>query len=165
MRRQFGVFLVLTGILLSGCANTPEGGADRDLPPVAAVDNDAQMVGRDTATGDVIKNGGGASDGSQLSHSETTPPMPSSRITPEQIVGLSPLTIENIFGPPTFRRQDQRVWVWQYVSPDCVMHVYLYENKAMRSYQVDHIEMHGRDLSAPNPTVSPEACVASHLRP
>ena len=85
-------------------------------------------------------------------------PEPMFRI--ENIVGLSPHTVEEILGPAQVVRREKDARVWMYKNSNCVVHLYFYENE-LGDMVLDYVDTMAADLSAPNPTVSGDACLDS----
>ena len=80
----------------------------------------------------------------------------------ENIVGLSPHTVEDILGAPEVVRHEKDARVWMYKNSNCVIHLYFYENE-LGDLVLDYVDSMAADLSAPNPTVSGDACLDSFV--
>ncbi|WP_138380848.1 hypothetical protein [Luteithermobacter gelatinilyticus] len=94
--------------------------------------------------------------------SVTQEPDPAPLFGLENILGLTPATIEVIFGEPDLRRREKQAEVWMYKSPQCISHLFFYENEN-GDLQLDYVNSHAVDLQSVNPTVSPDACIDSHV--
>ncbi len=86
------------------------------------------------------------------------------RFVIETIMNLAPATLLNILGNPSLKRKEKDVRVWLYKNKECVLHLYFYPNEN-GDFRLDYVETTGVDLSADNPTVSPNACLTSHVIP
>lgn len=82
----------------------------------------------------------------------------------ENIMNLAPDTLQNILGEPSLKRMEKHVRVWLYKNGECILHLYFYPNDN-GDFRLDYVETSAVDLSADNPTVSPNACLDSHVRP
>ncbi|MFP6774286.1 MAG: hypothetical protein VCE74_18440 [Alphaproteobacteria bacterium] len=67
-----------------------------------------------------------------LATTPVVPPTPAPPATPamksRQLVGLDRGGLNSLLGKPTLLRQEASAEVWQYVAPDCVLHVFLYRD-------------------------------------
>lgn len=88
------------------------------------------------------------------------PPKP--RFVIENILNLAPATLFNILGQPALLRKEKDAEVWLYRNQECVMHLYFYPNDN-GDFRLEYVETLGVDIAAPNPTVSPNACLDSHV--
>jgi len=88
------------------------------------------------------------------------PPKP--HIVIDTILNLAPDTLRNILGNPSLTRREKQAEVWLYRNPECVLHLYFYPNEN-GDFRLDYVETSGARLSADNPTVSPNACLESHV--
>jgi len=107
---------------------------------------------------------------------EEKPPVPVSETIPEPIpaeppkaqfaistlIGLGPETVKNILGEPALLRLEKQAEVWLYRNVECVMHLFFYDNEN-GDPRLDYLETSALDLTAENPTVSPVACLNSHV--
>lgn len=90
------------------------------------------------------------------------PPTP--RFVIDNIMNLAPDTVQNILGEPSLNRAEKDVRVWLYKNSECILHLYFYPNDN-GDFRLDYVETMAVDLSADNPTVSPNACLDSHVIP
>ncbi|WP_321394472.1 hypothetical protein [Emcibacter sp.] len=89
-------------------------------------------------------------------------PEPDPLFRVENIIGLSPLTVEGILGPAEVVRHEKDARIWMYKNSDCVIHLYFYENE-LGDLTLDYVDSLAADLSSPNPTVSSDACLDSFV--
>lgn len=92
------------------------------------------------------------------------PEPPKPRFVIENIMGLAPDTLQNILGVPSLRRQERDARVWLYLNPECILHLYFYTNEN-GDFRLDYVDTEAVDPTADNPTVSPTACLDSHVMP
>ncbi len=92
------------------------------------------------------------------------PEPPKPRFIIENIMNLTPDTLQNILGEPSLKRTEKDVRVWLYKNSECVLHLYFYPNDN-GDFRLDYVETGAVDINADNPTVSPNACLDSHLIP
>ncbi len=90
-------------------------------------------------------------------------PEPEPLFRVENIIGLSPQTVEEILGPAEIARREKDARVWMYKNADCVIHLYFYENE-LGDMTLDYVDSLAADLTAPNPTVSADACLDSFVK-
>jgi len=90
------------------------------------------------------------------------PPKP--RFIIENIMNLAPDTLQNILGEPSLRREERGAQVWLYRNAECIMHLYFYPNEN-GDFRLDYVATAAADQTADNPTVSPNACLDSHVIP
>ena len=135
-------YILFLGILMLAACQQKVGPMDQaPLPPASAVDEAADPVKAEEPV--VIE-----------------PPKP--RFMIENILGLAPDTLRKILGEPSLLRQEKDAEVWLYRNGECVMHLFFYPDDN-GDYRLDFVEAQGIDLSADNPTVSPNACLDSHV--
>lgn len=90
------------------------------------------------------------------------PPKP--RLIIENIMNLTPDTVQKILGEPSLIRTEKGVRVWLYKNSECVLHLYYYPSDN-GDFRLDYVETMAADMTADNPTVSPNACLSSHVIP
>ncbi len=90
------------------------------------------------------------------------PPAP--RFIIENIMNLTPDTLQNILGLPSLKRVEGDVRVWLYRNSQCVLHLYFYPDDNGDS-RLDYVATEAVNPLADNPTVSPNACLDSHVIP
>lgn len=88
------------------------------------------------------------------------PPKP--KFIMANIMNLAPDTVQNILGAPLLKRKEKNVQVWLYKNSQCILNLYFYpdENGDMK---LDYVDTDAVGLKVRNPTVSPNACLNSHL--
>ncbi len=91
-----------------------------------------------------------------------SPPAP--RFIIENIMNLTPDTLQNILGEPSLKRVEGDVWVWLYRNSQCVLHLYFYPDDNGDS-RLDYVAAEAVNPMAENPTVSPNACLDSLIPP
>ncbi len=89
-----------------------------------------------------------------------SPPAP--RFIIENIMNLTPDTLQNILGEPSLKRAEHDVRVWLYHNSQCVLHLYFYPDDN-GDFRLDYVATEAVDPAADNPTVSPNACLDSHV--
>lgn len=150
MRHLWRVILgIVMGGMMTACQSTSGPGDEKilDNAPVLAPDD--------------IEDGLGTDEEDPPSEPvEVVPPKP--RFVMENIMNLAPGTLRNILGKASLVRKEKDVEVWLYQNQECTLHLYFYpnENDDMR---LDYVETSGLGLSSENPTVSPNACLDSHV--
>lgn len=90
------------------------------------------------------------------------PSKPEPRFAIATMLGLGSDTVKNILGKPSLLRLEKQAEVWLYRNAQCVMHLYFYDNEN-GDLRLDYLETSALDLEAKNPTVSPVACLNSHV--
>ena len=80
----------------------------------------------------------------------------------ENIMNLAPDTLQNILGKPSLKRVERDARVWLYRNDECVLHLYFYPDDN-GDFRLDYVETAAADMTADNPTVSPGACLDSHV--
>lgn len=90
------------------------------------------------------------------------PPKP--RFVIDNIMNLAPDTLKNILGEPSLKRKERDARVWLFSNHECLLHLYFYPNDN-GDFRLDYVETAAVDLTADNPTVSPNACLDSHVIP
>ncbi|WP_135081213.1 hypothetical protein [Terasakiella sp. SH-1] len=63
---------------------------------------------------------------------------------PIKLVGMSSFDVKQVLGDPSFVRKDNGVEIWQYRHEDCILDLFLYEDR--RGLSVDHSELRGPEL-------------------
>ena len=89
---------------------------------------------------------------------------PAPRFVIENILTLTPLTVRDILGPATLIRREKDVRVWMYHNSECVLHLYFYPDDN-GDFRLDYVDARGASGTTVNPTVSPNACLDSHVIP
>ncbi len=92
------------------------------------------------------------------------PEPPKPRFVIENIMNLAPDTLQNILGEPSLKRQEREARVWLYQNAECILHLYFYSNEN-GDFRLDYVDTEAVNLHANNPTVSPNACLDSHVIP
>ena len=119
------------GLFLAACTDGQS--VDTDRHPITALDA-VPAVPAPMADDTVVPQS--ASQQPALNKLPATtpavPPTPAPPATPamksRQLVGLDRGGLNSLLGKPTLLRQDASAEVWQYVAPDCVLHVFLYRD-------------------------------------
>tara|TARA_R110002073_G_scaffold198780_3_gene357958 strand:+ start:5905 stop:6345 length:441 start_codon:yes stop_codon:yes gene_type:complete len=96
---------------------------------------------------------------------QTPPPVeiaPEPRFVIDNIMNLARGTLRDILGDASLVRKEKDAEVWLYRNDHCVMHLYFYPNDN-DDYRLEYVNTRGVGLSLDNPTVSPNACLDSHL--
>lgn len=79
------------------------------------------------------------------------PETPAVQYAPEDLVGLDSAAVELLLGEPGLRRHEPTAQVWQYMSAECVLLLFLYE-KEPGAPRVAHAETGGRtEHAVPDP--------------
>ena len=66
---------------------------------------------------------------------------------PQQLVGLFAKDIQEMFGIPDFKRYDMMVEIWQYRKKNCLVDIFLYQDKKQLSgLRVKHAEARSRTV-------------------
>ncbi len=92
-------------------------------------------------------------------------PSPSKpRFIIDNIMNLAPETIRNILGQAALIRKEKNVRVWLYRNSECRLHLYFYPDDN-GDFRLNYVETTAVDISAANPTVSPNACLDSFVIP
>ncbi len=104
--------------------------------------------------------GGGGPEAPRLTLRLGTPPAgPPTRLaalrrpTPRALDGLGPGAVRALLGRPGLRRHDGPARVWQYRTPACVIHVFLYDSP--RGPRVRHVSTRARSIRR----LTPAACL------
>lgn len=92
------------------------------------------------------------------------PEPPKPRFVIENIMNLAPDTLQNILGEPSLKRTEKDARVWLYRNSECILHLYFYPNEN-GDFRLDYVATAALDQTADNPTVSPNACLDSHVIP
>lgn len=92
------------------------------------------------------------------------PAPPKPRFVIENIMNLAPDTLRNILGKPSLRRMEKDARVWLYRNSECILHLYFYPDDN-GDFRLDYVNTSALDSDADNPTVSPNACLDSHVIP
>ena len=66
---------------------------------------------------------------------------------PASLIGYAPHELKDLFGEPSFVRQDPPAALWQYKAASCIMDLYLYDDGA-QNYTVTHLEFRQTGQSA-----------------
>ncbi|MDH5748482.1 MAG: hypothetical protein OEY85_04135 [Rhodospirillales bacterium] len=83
---------------------------------------------------------------------KTPPPAPFSN--PSIMIGMAPKELQDLLGPPAFRRHDKPAEIWQYTHGGCVIDVFIYEGAGGGPASATHYEVRTLGEDA----VSPEIC-------
>jgi len=92
------------------------------------------------------------------------PPPPKPRFIIDNIMNLAPETIRNILGQAALIRKEKNARVWLYRNSECRLHLYFYPDDN-GDFRLNYVETTAVDISAANPTVSPNACLDSFVIP
>lgn len=88
------------------------------------------------------------------------PPKP--KFIMANIMNLAPGTVQNILGVPLLKRKDKNVQVWLYRNSECILNLYFYPDEN-NDLKLDYVDTDAVGLTVKNPTVSPNACLNSHI--
>jgi len=92
------------------------------------------------------------------------PPPPKPHFIIDNIINLAPETIRNILGQAALIRREKNARVWLYRNSECRLHLYFYPDDN-GDFRLNYVETTAVDISAANPTVSPNACLDSFVIP
>lgn len=67
---------------------------------------------------------------------------------PDQLLGLDADQLTAMLGPADFRRADGPAEIWQYRNGACVLDLFLYTSRASGDWQVAHVDVRDRTMSA-----------------
>lgn len=80
---------------------------------------------------------------------------------PEELLGMGSLSVNNLLGIPSLLRREEPAQVWQYITENCVLNIYLYKGSiSPQSFEVTYYEFHQTE-SAQN---SDEFCFSEIVR-
>lgn len=77
-----------------------------------------------------------------------------------QLTGLGPAQLDELLGPPQFKRTDGPARMIQYRNDACVLDIFIYENHATGQARVEHVEARDHGLRG----MSETTCLAALLR-
>jgi len=77
-----------------------------------------------------------------------------------QLTGLGPTQLDELLGPPQFKRTDGPARLMQYRNDACVLDVFVYENRSTGESRVEHVEARDHGLRGMPETT----CLAALLR-
>lgn len=80
---------------------------------------------------------------------------------PDQLLGLDADQLTAMLGPADFRRADGPAEIWQYRNGACVLDLFLYTSRASGDWQVAHVDVRDRTMSA---SVEASDCATVLLR-
>ncbi len=91
-------------------------------------------------------NGPAPAPAAQPAVAELPPPPPPPPPLPDvkDLVGLTADDLLKYFGDPNVRRHEPPAEVWHYVGPECVLHLFLYDNAKAGEPVVSHVEISER---------------------
>ncbi|SCA56421.1 exported hypothetical protein [Candidatus Terasakiella magnetica] len=69
------------------------------------------------------------------------------QVRPEKLVGMSAFDVKQTLGLPSFVRKDNGVEIWQYRTQNCILDLFLYEDR-QNGLSVDHSELRGPELDS-----------------
>ena len=137
------VLIFLLGVVLSGCQTVAPPKSQTPPSPESVVESVTEPVVQIAAEAVVEE-----------------PVKP--RFVVENIMNLAPDTLQNILGKPSLKRVERDARVWLYRNDECVLHLYFYPDDN-GDFRLDYVETAAVDMTADNPTVSPGACLDSHV--
>jgi len=139
---RFFLFMISVIMLtfLAGCQTTDD--SVKQMPPPPILPNVIVEEAHDTAAIQPLKP----------------------RLVLENIMGLSPDTLLNIFGAPALKRMERDAEVWLYGNSECRVHLYYYPNDN-GDFRLDYVATTAADPASKNPTVSADACLDSLVLP
>jgi hypothetical protein len=77
-----------------------------------------------------------------------------------QLTGLGPAQLDELLGPPQFKRTDGPARMIQYRNDACVLDIFIYEDHATGQARVEHVEARDHGLRG----MSETTCLAALLR-
>lgn len=136
MKNNFRFTLILSGIALVtvGCS------AVAPLQPASMVEPPAVVATgapTDTSAGQSASAASREAAKQPLSH-RFLPRR--SRTAPLQLVGLESDAVEEIFGAPSLRRQEQPAQYWRYSYTGCTVDLFFYRETPGSAFKVTHFE-------------------------
>ncbi|WP_339632890.1 hypothetical protein [uncultured Sneathiella sp.] len=133
MLKSVAVFAALL-FIVAGCAKGPE---------ITTLPKD----GKKSAPVSAVS---GSAPASIPSQKKPDPPViaakPPAVLEPTIVVGKTTSEIGSAFGDPNMRRKDSPAEVWQYLAPDCALHLFFYPASSGGEMIVRHIAINGRSV-------------------
>ena len=78
-------------------------------------------------------------------HGGAAPGAPPAAAELKKLDGLSDRDVRRVLGDPDFRRQEPPAEIWQYRSAECVLDLFLYDDRGQ--YRVAYAETHDRGFT------------------
>ncbi|USG61152.1 hypothetical protein NBZ79_18510 [Sneathiella marina] len=84
-------------------------------------------------------------------------------LEPEIMIGQSVVDVREVFGAPSLLRIDNPAEVWQYLVPECALHLFFYPDRTDGQLKVSHISINGRKRVTAS-ELDPKLCFNNYLR-
>ena len=91
------------------------------------------------------------------------PPQGAARPDPAGMIGTDSVALQQLFGPPRLVRRDAPAELWQYQTRDCVVDLFLYQEKDGLKLAYLEARTGAAQVTAPRPCV--DAVLASREKP
>ena len=159
----FPVLVLLMALAVSGCGLMPEGEA---ASPAAAPPGNPQAppglaVARVSPPSAAVPAPAPAPSAAVPAPAPPEPARPEKTYPePAHLSGLDGSRILALLGVPNLKRQDDPAEIWQYQTPACTLHLFLYRTAKGKDYTVRHFETRARGKDG----VSEKACFTGLLK-